>query len=155
MIAKAMAASKVGLFGVILTGLGSLLLGIFSNFFSTGPMIYVAAMAGVLFPLVMVASGAMAMWASETPIDGGEGHIVSSLAAGLITEAGGSILCALTLAFPINSVFSGQKPIIDSLDLSWGGYVGIVVLIAAYIALAAIGGVLYRLMFPADGSGIF
>jgi len=149
-----MAALKVGVFGVVLMGLCSLLLGIISNFFTEGPMIYVAAMAGVLFPMVMVAAGGLAWWVSETPA-GGSGHVAYSLMAGLITVFGGGALCAVTLVLPMNDFFSGGKPIIDSLSSGWDAYLGIFVLIAAYIVLAAIGGILYRLIFPAQGGSIY
>jgi len=149
---NASAALQAGVMGTVLTGLGSLLLGIVSDIFTGGPLIYVAAMAGVLFPLVMVSAGAMAWWASEAP-GAGAGRLASSLAAGLITVAGGGLICILTLAVPAR-LFSSGDPIAGTLSLNAGGYAGVLVLAAAYVALAVIGGVLYGLIFPAEGGSI-
>lgn len=61
------AAFKVGVFGVILIGLCSLLFELLSRLVSLDPIVYFAAMAGVLVPMVMVMTGALARWASQDP----------------------------------------------------------------------------------------
>jgi hypothetical protein len=149
---KTSAALQAGVLGTVLAGLGSLLLGVASDIFTAGPLIYVAGMAGVLFPLVMVFAGALAWWASEAP-GTGAGRLAPSLAAGLITVAGGGLICILTLAVPAK-LFSGGDPILGTLNLGAGGYAAVLVLGAAYVALAVIGGVLYGLIFPAEGGNI-
>ncbi len=146
---------------MILIGLCSLLLGLMARSFSLEPMVFISAMAGVLCPLVMVTVGALALWVRENPIDHFElqeidrkNSVLSSLAAGLLTASGGAFLLGITLVLPLKGVLpeDGFLAYVSGLDIY--GYMEIVILIATYVALSAIGGVLYGIVFPAEEEGM-
>lgn len=140
-------AFKAGIFCVILAGLCLLLSSLFSRAFSLDPIVYFGAMSGVLMPAVMVASGILGRWASQShclfqersDID----PALASLASGLVTVFGSILLCYLMLAVPFSGVLpsDGLWGHPDSFDVY--GYMEVAVLFAAYLALAVIGGVLY------------
>jgi hypothetical protein len=160
--AEDLAVSKVGLFGMILIGMCSLLLGLMIRFFSLEPMVFIAAMAGVLFPMVMVTVGALALWARENPVEYYEfpercqkKSVLASLAAGLLTASGGTFLLGLTLLLPLKGILpdDGLWTYISSFNIV--GYLEIVILIVTYVALSGIGGMLYTIVFPAEEDGTF
>jgi hypothetical protein len=135
-------AWRSGIFGMILIGLSSLLLGLMSRFLSLDPIVYFAAMAGVLVPAVMVAAGALARWSSLE-----RATLGASLASGLVTLLGGASLCFMTLAI---SQYSPYRLAAYFSGIDTYGSLGILVLFAAYLALSAIGGLIYGYIFPAE-----
>jgi hypothetical protein len=148
------AAIKVGIFGMVLVGLCSLLLGIMIRLFSLDPIVYFAAMAGVLFPAVTVAAGMLALWASESPLDLPQGgvkrRISSSLTAGIVTVFGGALVWLLSLALTLKDVFPISMLSAATASPGLSIFIEISVLIAAYIALSVIGGVLYCIVVPGE-----
>jgi hypothetical protein len=158
MRSDAYAAFKVGVFGIILVGLSSLLFGLLSRLVALDPIVYFAAMAGVMVPMVMVMAGALALWASQNPgllverPGGGAGGIpvLPSLIAGLIVIAGAAFLFLLALALPLEGVFPTGRLSIYAENLDAYGYLEIAVLLAAYVALAVIGGMLYGIVVPEE-----
>jgi hypothetical protein len=152
---EASAAIKAGIFGAILIGLCSLLFGLLSSLILLEPIVYFASMAGVMAPMVMVIVGALAMWASqntglfaERPRNGVHGAVLPSLIAGLMTAGGSALLFLLALAVPPEGVFPSDMLWIYFGNLDAYGYLEILVLLAAYVALSVIGGVLYGIVVP-------
>jgi len=154
MRAEAFAASKVGFLGIVLIGLCSLLLGLMSSFFSLDSVIYFAAMAGVLFPMVMVAAGAFTWWILENPGSilerprrSQENLAIYSLASGIIAAIGGGFLWTSIAMMPLNpagkllSYFGAP---------SLGLFLELIILFTAYVTLSIIGGVLYDIVMPVE-----
>src|SRR5271157_1572372 len=157
MRAEAFAASKVGFLGMILIGLCSLLLGLMSRFLSLEPIIYFAAMAGVLFPMVMVTAGAMTWWALENPGDilerprkSRENLALYSLSAGIVAALGGAFLWTLIAMMPLNGVFPADRLLAYVGAPTLNLYLELTILMAAYVTLSIIGGVLYDIVMPAE-----
>ncbi len=151
---EAKAAFKAGIFGIILAGLCSMTLGLLSGLVPVGPIVCFASMAGVMIPMVMVVAGALAVWASQSPglfIERPRGKpykaVAASLVAGLTTTAGAALMFALALAVSPGKVFPEW---IRLEGLNTYGYLGVAVLLAAYVALAAIGGILYGIVVPEE-----
>ncbi len=141
------AASRAGVFGMVLIGLCSLILGLMSRIVPMEPMVYFASMAGVLFPAAMVAAGMLARWASEDMgISRGRTNVgpIASLTAGLVAVTGGAILCIFTLISPLSGVLRAGL----SVEPGATGYLGLAVLFTAYLAISVIGGALYAIVVP-------
>ncbi len=150
---EAKAAIKVGIFGIILIGLCSMSLGLMSQLISLDPIVYVSYMAGVMTPMVMVLMGALALWASESSglfeerrRAGRPEAMATSLIAGLTTTAGAAFLFLLALSIPLEGIFPVGKPWIYLEGSDAYSYMGVAVLLAAYVALAVIGGALYGIV---------
>ncbi len=132
-------------------------LGLLSQLVSLDPIVYFAAMAGVMAPMVMVMAGALALWASqnpgllvERPRGGANKAVLSSLIAGLMTAGGSAFLFLLALAVPLDGVFPSGRLWIYAGNLDAYGYLEIAVLLAAYVALSVIGGMLYGIVAPEE-----
>lgn len=152
------AAFNVGVFGIILIGLCSLSFGLLSRLVSLDPIVYFASMAGVMAPMVMVMAGALAQWASqntgllaERPRGGAHGAVLPSLIAGLMTACGSALMFLLALAAPLDGVLPPAGPGIFPGNLDIYVYLEVAVLLAAYVALSVIGGVLYGIVVPGAG----
>ena len=112
---------------------------------SLDPLVSLAMMAGVLSPMVMLASGMLARWAIIEPFTGrmqGSPRL-NSLASGLMTAAGGALLFGAMLALSRNNVFPGA----GMPGLSARVLPGAAVILGAYVALAVIGSELYAMIF--------
>jgi hypothetical protein len=150
MVIHIRAILAIGLFGAILIGVSSLLLGSMVRLISLSPIVYFAAMAGVLFPAAMVFSGMLAMWSSDGH-GGLKSLICRTLAAGCLTATGGLLLWLATFPVADNglpSILLGDE--IHRPEL----WAELCVLAAAYLALPVIGGILYSLVVPED-SGLY
>jgi hypothetical protein len=151
MRAELVAASRAGIFGIVLIGLCSLLLGLLVQLFSLEPIVYFVSMAGVLFPAVMVTAGMLARWASEDMGIAREhneaaGRVAASLTGGLVAVLGGALLCILTLMSPLNSVLPVDRLWMLLSGLGAFGYLELAVLFTAYVAMSVIGGMLYDIV---------
>jgi hypothetical protein len=138
-----------------LIGLCSLSFGLLSRLVSLDPIVYFASMAGVMAPMVMVMAGALAQWASqnpglfaERPRGGAHEAVLPSLIAGLMTACGSALLFLLALAVPLDGVFPPARLWIYPGNPDMYVYLEVAVLLAAYVALSVIGGVLYGIVVP-------
>ncbi|BAI60431.1 hypothetical protein MCP_0359 [Methanocella paludicola SANAE] len=135
-------AIHTGIFCGLLIGFCFLLSGLTWRALSLDPLVPFSMMAGVLVPATMVVSGMLARWAASSPFDERPPGSTSmaSLASGLVTALSGAGLCGLMLALS-ESVFPPAYAI--SMDAA-----GLGVIFVAYVAMSAIGGELYGVMFP-------
>ena len=119
--------------------------GIMGRALSLDPLVSLAMMAGVLAPMVMLASGMLARWATYCPFTGRpQGRpMLTSLASGVMTAVCGLMLFGIMLALSRNEVF----PRLDMPGLDAYVLPGAVVILSAYVALSVIGGELYALIF--------
>jgi len=134
------AAIRTGIFCGLLIGFCFLLSGLAWRALSLDPLVPLSMMAGVLVPAAMAASGMLAHWATVSPFDGRR-HGSPALAppiSGLTTAVSGAGLC-LTMRALSGSVF----PPAYAMDVASLGAI-----LLAYLAMSAIGGELYGIMFP-------
>ncbi len=154
MRAEVREASKAGIFGVILIALSSLLLGLLCRLFSLDPIIYFACMAGVLFPMGMIAAGMLSRWVSEIcwdiPQDIHRNSLGSSLTAGVVTAFGGSLAWLFTIVLTLNDMFPVGRLSSTLTGPGPGVFIELAVLLAAYMALSVIGGILYGIVVPEE-----
>lgn len=138
------AAIHTGIFCGLLIGFCFLLSGLMGRTLSLDPLVTFSMMAGVLVPASMVASGMLARWAMDSPFDERRhgSPALASLASGLTTALSGALLCYLMLAAS-KSVF----PFAYSFTIDARAAPGLALVLGAYVAMSAIGGELYGLMF--------
>jgi hypothetical protein len=145
-------AIEAGIFGVVLMSVCSMSLGLLSRLASLDPIVYFASLAGVMAPLVMVTVGGLARWASNSPFRpaGAPGGpvVAASLVAGLASTAGAALLFALALMVCPGGVFFSGMPWTRTGSLNAYGWMEVAVLLASYVALAVIGGLMYGIVAP-------
>ena len=138
-------AARTGIFCAIMAGMCFLASGIMGRALSLDPLVSFAMMAGVLTPMVMLASGMLSRWALYSPFTNSlQGSpALSSMTSGVITASCSLVVVGLMLVLSRNEIF----PSVDISGLDAYVLPGALVILGAYVALSVIGGELYSLIF--------